>query len=133
MSPRTKNRISKRYAGYLLVVALYLAWFRMGFNPGVIAALSGATFLYGLFAAPVPCCALNRDGATFCRNNGHGVLLGCWIRQHRWQNVKLLVRRQSWARFGSRVFGSISGNAAALAAIAGFASAAATLIVPLFS
>lgn len=128
----SRKKVSKRYAGYLLVIALYLAWFRLGFNPGVIAALSGATFLYALFAAPVPCCAENRDG-TFCRDNGKGLLLGCWRYQHKWQNAKMLVRRQSWARFGSRIFGSISGNAAALAAIAGFASAAATLIVPLFS
>lgn len=93
MSPRTKHRISKRYAGYLLVVALYLAWFKLGLNPGVIAVLSGLAVLYGLLAAPVPCCAINRDG-TFCRENGKGLLLGCWRYQHKCPQQAIDVRAE---------------------------------------
>jgi hypothetical protein len=129
MSPRTK-RGSKRYLGYLLVLILYLGWFSAGFNTGTIAALSGLTVLYGLFLAPMPCCATNRDGVTFCRNNAYGLLLGCWNFQHRWQTVMVLFRRQPWSRLGNKVFRSIAGNSAALTVVVGLLSLAATLVVP---
>jgi hypothetical protein len=71
--------------------------------------LSTLAAIFFLFQAKVPCCAENRVG-TFCRNNAWGLLGGCRIVQHRWQNVKLLIHRSSWGRFfrgvcsgGSRV------------------------------
>jgi len=129
MSP-SRKKVWKRYSGYVLLVALYLAWFRIeGVDPWVLAALSGLTVLYGLFLAPVPCCAVNRDG-TLCRENAQGLLRGCWRQQHKWQNAKMLIQRQSWARLGSNIFRSISGNAAALTVIVGMLSVVATLVGP---
>jgi len=129
MSP-SRKKVWKRYSGYVLLVALYLAWFRIeGVDPWVLAALSGLTVLYGLFLAPVPCCAVNRDG-TLCRANAQGLLRGCWRPQHKWQNAKMLIQRQSWARLGSNIFRSISGNAAALTVIVGMLSVVATLVGP---
>jgi hypothetical protein len=64
----------------------------------------------------VPCCAENRDG-TFCRNNASGLLGGCQIIQHRWQNVKLLIRRSCWVRFARGIFRRFEGGAAALSAM----------------
>ena len=131
MSPRRKKG-QKRYAGYVLLIALYLGWFKLGLNPGVLALLSGLTVFYGLFAAPLPCCAINRDG-TLCRRNAYGLLVGCSLQQHKWQKFAALVRRQSWAQFGSRIFRGVAGNAAALTVVAGFASVVATLVVPLLA
>lgn len=128
MSPRRKKG-SRRYVGYLLVLVLYLGWFQLGLNTGALALLSGLTVLYALFIAPMPCCAINRNG-TFCRNNAYGLLMGCWYYQHRWQTALMLVRKQSWARLGSKMFRSIAGNAATLTALAGMVSVIAALAVP---
>jgi len=127
---RSKKTGWKRYSGYLLLVALYLVWFRIeGVNPWVLAAVSGLTVLYGLFLAPVPCYAVNRDN-TLCRDNAQGLLRGCWRQQHKWQNAKLLVQRQSWARLAANIFRSIGGNAAALTVILGFLGLGASFITP---
>lgn len=124
-----KKSVVAKYWGYLLLIPLYLGWFKYGFDPGVLAGISGLAVLYGLFLAPVPCCALNRDG-TLCRRNAKGLMRGCHLEQHKWQNAKMLVRRQSWARLASNIFRSIAGNAAALTVIVGLLSAAATLVTP---
>jgi hypothetical protein len=86
----------------------------------VILSTLGAIFF--LFQAKVPCCAENRD-STFCRNNAWGLLGGCQIVQHRWQNVKLLIHRSSWGRFFRGVFRRVEGGAAALSALGTLASA----------
>lgn len=108
---------------------LYLGWFEFGFNQWILAALSGLVVLYGLFRAPVPCCASGREGP--CRNNAKGLLRGCWIQQHRWQNAKMLVQRQSWAQWARSTFRSIGGNAAALGVLVGMVSAAAAIAMPI--
>jgi hypothetical protein len=44
--------------------------------------------VWSLFAAPTWCGAVNRkrgDDVEYCRNNSSGLLLGCWIRQHKFQ------------------------------------------------
>jgi len=81
-----KRKTLARYSGYLLLALLYLGWFHYGFDPVVLGILSTLLVFYGLFQAPVPCCAVGREG--LCRNNARGLLRGCWIRQHRWQNAR---------------------------------------------
>lgn len=80
-----------------------------------------------LFLAPMPCSARNRDG-TLCRHNASGLLRGCWLEQHKWQNAKMLLRRQSWARFGGSVIRSIHSSLVTLAALGGFASGMAAVV-----
>ena len=116
----------RRYWGYLLLVPLYLGWFYYGLDPLAIAILSTLAVLYGLFQAPVPCSARNRDG-TFCRENAKGLLRGCWRQQHKWQNAIMLFKRQSWAQLGSTVFRGIAGNAAALTVLVSMVSALAAV------
>lgn len=125
-----KRAALRRYWGYLLLVVLYLGWFQLGFDPGLLAGISGLIVLYGLFAAPVPCCAITRDG-LLCRRNATGLLRGCHLEQHKWQNAKMIMQRQSWARLTGNVFRSLSGNSAALTVIIGMVSAATAIIMPL--
>jgi hypothetical protein len=42
-----------------------------------------------LFLAPVWCGAFTRKN-EFCRNNSWGLLLGCHLREHRWQKFKMI-------------------------------------------
>jgi hypothetical protein len=67
-----------------------------------VAAYVVMTFLvivWTLFAAPVWCGAVNRErgrGVEYCRNNSSGLLLGCWIRQHKAQLFSTAWWTTSW-------------------------------------
>ncbi len=126
MRADTKRRIAK-YWGYILVVVLYFAWFHTQLTPLPLGIMSISVVVYCLFQAPVPCCAQTR-ASEFCRNNANGLLQGCHLESHKWQNVKMMIRRHSWAQLGRGVFRRISGNAAALSAIAGSVSAVAAVV-----
>lgn len=126
MKAATKKRLAK-YWGYILVVILFLGWFYIQLDPVTLIILSGLILIYTLFQAPVPCCAETRE-YEFCRNNASGLLRGCHLEAHKWQNLKTLARQQAWARFARGIFRHVSGNAAALSAIAASVSAMAALI-----
>jgi hypothetical protein len=56
--------------------------------PGIYAVLVGLLILFVLFQAPVHCGAINRKrggGVEFCRNNSTALVMGCHLRQHKWQ------------------------------------------------
>jgi hypothetical protein len=130
MKKSTRDALFK-YWGYLLLPALYWAWFVGDVGYGPLALLSTIAAGYFLLQAKVPCCAENRD-LTFCRNNARGLLGGCHIVQHRWQNLKMLIHRNRWARLGRGLFRRIEGSAVALSAVATVAStviAAGALVV----
>lgn len=95
-------------------------------GPGIIAALSGVVVLYTLFQAPMWCCATTRNGEP-CRNNSYGILLGCHMRQHKWQKMAMIVHADTWAQLMRRVWSSIGGASAAISALAGVASAVAAV------
>ncbi len=128
MRAKTK-KVLARYWGYLLIPALFLGWFYYEPNPLVLGVLSSLTVLYALFRAPVPCAAITR-GNEFCRHNAKGLLRGCYLKQHKWQNLKMLVRRSSWGTLRSAIFRSLAGNTAALTLIFGAVSAFGSAVVP---
>lgn len=130
MRAATKRRLVK-YWGYILIVVLFLAWFQFHAGAIVLEIMSLLIVSYCLLQAPVPCCARTREG-EFCRNNAEGLLRGCHLEAHKWQNVRMLVRRQSWASLTRGIFRQISGNAAALSAIAGCVSAVAAAVTLAF-
>jgi hypothetical protein len=55
----------------------------------IVLVLSVAAVAYFLFQAPLWCGAVTRDGGL-CRNNSSGVLIGCYLREHKWQKLKLV-------------------------------------------
>ena len=129
MKAKTK-KVLARYWGYLLIPVLFLGWFYFeDLNPLVLGVLSSLTVLYALFRAPVPCAAITR-GNEFCRHNAKGLLRGCHLKQHKWQNLKMLVQRRSWGTLRSAIFRSLAGNAAALTVIVGAISAFGSVVVP---
>lgn len=110
MATKIGKRPTWRYGGYLLLVLLYLGWFKYGFEPLTLTYLSGAAVMYGLLAAPMPCCALNRDNKTRCRNNAKGIFRGCTIQHHKWQKVMMFVRRDSWVELRRQVSAPLRGT-----------------------
>jgi hypothetical protein len=131
MDRQTRRIIAKSW-GYLIIAFLIAGTWYSLIGPAVIAVGSGLSFLYCLFQAPVFCCAETR-GHQFCRNNANGLLLGCWVRQHKWQKMQMVVSRQSWAQLGRRTFAGIGGCAAALSAIGTLVSACAAVIAILIA
>ena len=81
------TRLLTRYWGYLALVIAALGFFLHSLGFAVILVLSLAAFGYFLLQAPVWCCAVTRK-SELCRKNSHGLLLGCSIRQHKWQRMR---------------------------------------------
>jgi len=96
-------------------------WLGSRMGPGVIAILSSLVVLYTLFQAPMWCCATTRSGEP-CRNNSYGILLGCHVRQHKWQKMRMAVSASGWGQLTRRVLSSIGGVAASVSALASVAS-----------
>lgn len=116
----------KKYWGYIVVVLVVYGWTSESFSIGALALLSGIAFVYTLFQAPVWCCAQTRQG-VFCRNNAGGVLRGCWIREHRWQKMRMLAKTDNWKRLFSRLFSGVNGATATISAMGTFCSGLAAL------
>jgi hypothetical protein len=81
------TRLLTRYWGYLAVVIAVAGFFLHSIGLAVVIALALAALGYFLFQAPMWCGAETRKN-EWCRNNSHGLLLGCHIREHKWQRVK---------------------------------------------
>ncbi|WP_145926781.1 hypothetical protein [Amycolatopsis orientalis] len=131
MAKRSRKKKVASLWGYLLLAAVVCFWFTPSIGPGAIAILSGFVVLYCLFQAPMWCCAETRND-TPCRNNAHGILLGCHLRQHKWQKLAMAVKQQYWSKLTKRVFSSVGGQAATFSAFAAMLSATVattTLIV----
>jgi hypothetical protein len=107
------TRLLTRYWGYLALAIAVLGYFLHGLALAVILALALAALGYFLLQAPVWCGAEIRTGEP-CRNNSHGLLLGCSIRQHKWQRV-----RQTFTPAGGRAVLRAGKSAGGLLALVG--------------
>ncbi|PKV90191.1 hypothetical protein ATK30_0930 [Amycolatopsis echigonensis] len=127
MVGRKTKREFGTFWSFLAFVAVVALWTIPALGPGVIAVLSAFVVLYCLFQAPTWCCASTRKN-EFCRNNANGILLGCHIRQHKWQKLKMAFREQRAAEALRKMLSNISGVAASLSAVAGTISASAATV-----
>ncbi|MEV0260935.1 hypothetical protein AB0I49_06265 [Streptomyces sp. NPDC050617] len=117
------------YWGYVAAAALIVAW-GSGAASAVIVVLSLAVAAYAAFQIPVWCGAVNRNG-TYCRRNAMGILMGCGLRQHRWQKMKMIVLRSKAGDFSRAVFPTAKEKFGAFIAVASLASAIAAVVAPL--
>jgi pyridoxal/pyridoxine/pyridoxamine kinase len=124
---RSTKKVLRRSWGYLLLGFVVYAWFSLTLGPAVIGALSGAVVVYTLFQAPMWCCAVTRGG-ELCRHNAYGILMGCYLREHKWQKLTMAVDASRWGQLGRRVLSSFGGQAAAITAVAGLISAMAAVM-----
>ena len=81
------TRLLTHYWGYLAVVIAVAGFFLHSVGLAVVIALALAALRYFLFQAPMWCGTETRKN-EWCRNNSHGLLLGCHIREHKWQRAK---------------------------------------------
>lgn len=112
---KTISRFLSRYWGYFaLAVAVYGVFEHLAVP--VVLTLAGAAFVYLLVQAPLWCRAPIRSGEP-CRNNSHGLLLGCWIREHKWQRTKNLFLPSRWDAFAQGMLGSPKDFLATVSAV----------------
>jgi hypothetical protein len=109
------NKSLSRWWGFALVVALLAALPTRAVPATLLFALSGLGLVWALFLAPVWCGAVTRKD-EFCRNNSWGLLLGCHLREHRWQKFKMIFVTRRWQQLNRGLW---SSPAAVLATISG--------------
>ncbi|MBM7490117.1 hypothetical protein JOD64_001339 [Micromonospora luteifusca] len=119
-------KILRRYWGLVALALLLTAWWTTQVGPGVLYLLSGAVVLWSLFQAPAWCGAATRSRGGFCRNNSRGLLLGCHLREHRWQKFKMLFYFSRWAAFSRGTWATPSAKLATVSGLVGSVSAIAT-------
>ena len=89
------GKILGRYWGFLALALAIAGWVTHVVGYAVIAIVSLMALVYFLFHAPLTCGAEIRGGRS-CRNNSHGLLMGCRIRQHKWQRVRDVFVSRKW-------------------------------------
>jgi hypothetical protein len=120
-----------RYWGYVALAILLTAWWTTKVGPAVLSVLSLLVTFYFLFQAPIWCGAVNRDG-TLCRRNAAGLLLGCSLRQHKWQKLQMTVVPHAWRRLNAGLWSNPTTGLATVATVLGIVSTAAAALKPLF-
>lgn len=115
-----------RYWGYLaLVAAVVGAWLHLAAL--AVLVLAGLALVYLLLLAPLWCGAETREGWQ-CRNNSHGLLLGCWIREHKWQRLKQAFLPKRWGDLARSLLGSVKDCLATVSALIAIVTAAAAVV-----
>ncbi|MGY5126783.1 hypothetical protein [Streptomyces nigrescens] len=114
--------------GVLAGALLIAAWINKAAGPAVVIALSAVVLLWCTFQAPVTCGAPVRGREDGCRINASGLLLGCHIRQHRWQKLKMLFVRRQVRAFCSGLFSDGKATIVTLAGIGSFVSGLVALV-----
>jgi len=119
-----RNRLGGlgQWWGVIAAALLISAWINKTAGPATVAALSALVLLWCFFQAPVTCGAPVRGPHDGCRNNATGLLLGCHIRQHRWQKLKMLILRRQIRKFCAGLFSDGKATLVTLAAIGSFLS-----------
>jgi len=85
--PRKKQSLILKNWGYLLLVLAIVFWAMRDIGPGTALIAFLLTGVWTLTAAPLWCGAETRTGES-CRKNSYGLLMGCSLRQHRWQKLQ---------------------------------------------
>jgi len=118
---RSKNSLA-RWWGFALVVAVLAALPSREVPAAILFVLSGLGLVWVLFFAPVWCGAETR-GHKSCRNNSWGLLLGCHLREHRWQKFKMMFVNRRWQQLRDlwssprEVIATVSGLIAIVGAV----------------
>lgn len=124
----------RRYWGFPALLICIGCW--VGVAAGKIAAsvvvvvlvLSVTAVMYFLFQAPLWCGAVTRDD-RLCRNNSSGVLIGCHLREHKWQKLKLVFVPKAWSKLNNGLWATPRDGVATLAGLGSAVSALAAVVV----
>lgn len=116
-----------KYWGYPLLLLIFGGWISEDIGPTVLLAASLLAGAWFLFRAPVWCGARTRQDER-CRNNASGLLMGCRLRQHKWQNLRALLNIPQWSDL---VAGMMTGAAQRVATLSMVATMLSAVIAAL--
>lgn len=94
--------LAARYWGWLVVLVVVYR-LSLGRFDWWSLVLSLSALLYFSLVVPAWCGAVTR-GDRLCRNNAHGLLMGCHLREHRFQKLSLVIVPKSWRALMRRVW-----------------------------
>ena len=116
-----------RYAGYLVLAVVVLRLLSGDFDLLTVGLCLTALFYFG-FWVPAWCGAITRQG-QFCRNNATGLLMGCHLREHRFQKLRLAIVPRSWRALAQRCSNSpVPTLGAVVAGVLFFLTSAAAVV-----
>ena len=101
---KSKNSLA-RWWGFALVVAVLAALPSREVPAAILFLLSGLGLVWALFFAPVWCGAVTRKHGP-CHNNSWGLLMGCHLREHRWQKFKMMFVNRRWQELNRGLWSS---------------------------
>ena len=110
-----------RYWGYLALALAILGIVTHDFGYALILIFSIGSLGYFLIQAPVWCGALIRGG-RLCRNNSTGLLLGCHLREHKFQKLKMTFIPEMWRELNRGLWASPKECLASLGGLASLVS-----------
>ena len=126
---RQKTGAAWRYWGYLPFAGALLGWLNPEIGAVVIMVLAGLSVFYFFFQVPRPCKAENRRKSERCRNNASGLLRGCHLQDHKWQNMRMLVNYHYWRALGATLWSGWKNAIPALASLASVASGVCAVLL----
>lgn len=94
----------------------------------MIVIVSAAVTFYFLFQAPVWCGAVTRDEAL-CRRNAAGLLMGCSLRQHKWQRIRMAFVPHGWRRLNRGLWTNPSTGLATISTVVAILSGVGGLVL----
>jgi hypothetical protein len=122
-----------RYWGFLALLAAVACWVGLILGKvstaivGLVLVLSVGAVVYFLFQAPLWCGAVTRDG-TLCRNNSSGVLIGCHLREHKFQKLKMAFVPRAWRELNRGLWATPKDGVATLSGLGSAVSALAAVV-----
>jgi len=121
-----------RYWGVVVAIMIATGAILGGPSAAFYAAMTVLVIVWSLVSAPSWCGAVNRRRGgeiEYCRNNSSGLLLGCWIRQHKYQKFTQAWWSTSWRDRARGLLGGIQAKIAAAVTIFGVVTGTIGLIV----
>jgi hypothetical protein len=125
------RKFVRNYWGWVVLIVLAYLWSRSA-GPAPLIVLSAIVTLYFAFQAPIWCGAATR-GRQMCRNNAYGVLMGCHLRQHRWQKLRMTVTPSSWRDLTAELWSDPKTALSSVGLILGIVSTLAGLLKPVIT
>ena len=128
------GNLLKRYWGFLALAAAVACWVGLVLGKlttaiaGVVLVLSVGAVLYFLFQAPLWCGAVTREG-TLCRNNSSGLLIGCHLREHKFQKLKMTFVPKAWRELNRGLWATPREGVNTLAGLGSAVSAFAAVVM----
>jgi hypothetical protein len=122
-----------KYWGFLALAVAVAAWIGLALGHvatsfvALILVLSVASLGYFLFQAPLWCGATTREGLS-CRNNSSGLLIGCRLREHKWQKLKMAIVPRAWRELNRGLWATPRDGVTTLSGLSAVASALAAVV-----